>query len=78
MVLGLIVGISLLLAGETAMEIDLTLDFGPLDGIWWILGLPVLAILVFVILSPLSFLIHRQLFLRKTEVRKTMPNGSPN
>ncbi len=43
------------------MEIDLTLDFGPFDGVWWIIGLPVLAILVFVILSPLSFLIHRKI-----------------
>jgi hypothetical protein len=60
-VLGLIVGLSLLIAGETTMEIDLTFEFGRFDGFWWMLGVPVLAILVFVILSPLSFLIHRQL-----------------
>ena len=65
--LGLIVGIALLVAGETTMEIDLTFEFGPFDGIWWILGLPVLSVLVFVILSPLSFLIHRLLSRRKNE-----------
>ncbi len=43
------------------MGIDLTLEFAPFDGFWWIIGLPLLAILVFVILSPLSFLIYRQL-----------------
>ena len=60
-VLGLIVGLALLITGETTMEIDLTFEFGPFDGFWWMLGVPVLAILIFVILSPLSFLIHRQL-----------------
>jgi uncharacterized BrkB/YihY/UPF0761 family membrane protein len=66
-VVGLIVGISLLLAGETTMEIDLTFEFGSFDGIWWIFGLPVLSVLIFVILSPLSFLIHRQLSKTKTK-----------
>jgi hypothetical protein len=66
-VLGLIVGVSLLIAGETTMEIDLTFEFGPFDGVWWILGLPVLSILLFVILSPLSFLIHRLISKTQTE-----------
>ena len=57
----MIVGLSLLIAGETTMEIDLTLEFGPFDGVWWIIGLPLLSILVFAILSPLSFLIHRKI-----------------
>jgi len=48
------------------MEIDLTFEFGPFDGVWWIVGLPVLATLVFVILSPLSFLIHRLLSRKRT------------
>ena len=66
-VLGLIVGVSLLIAGETTMEIDLTFEFGPLDGVWWIMGLPILSIIVFVILSPLSFLIHRLLSRTRTK-----------
>ncbi len=64
-VLGLILGISLLTAGETTMDIDLTFDFGPLDGLWWIVGLPVLSTLLFVILSPLSFLVHRLFSMRR-------------
>jgi len=59
--LGLILGISLLVAGESSMNLDLDLDFGIFDGFWLILGLPVLSILIFTILSPLSFLVHRLL-----------------
>lgn len=49
----------MLVAGETTIEIDLTLEFGPLDGLWLVFGLPVLSIALFVILSPLSFLVYR-------------------
>jgi len=49
------------------MEVDLTFEFGSFDGVWWIVGLPVLSILVFLILSPLSFLIYRLLSRRWTE-----------
>ena len=58
-VLGLIVGISLLVAGETTLDADLTFEFGTFDGVLWIVALPLLSLLVFVILSPLSFWIHR-------------------
>jgi len=43
------------------MNADLDFDFGGLDGLWLILGLPLASMLVFVLLSPLSFLIHKQL-----------------
>jgi len=66
-VLGLIVGISLLYAGETTMDVDLTLEFGAFDGLVWIVGLPLLSTLVFVILSPLSFWIHRLMSRNRTE-----------
>lgn len=49
------------------MEVDLTFEFGPFDGLWWIVGLPVLSILVLVILSPLSFLVYRLLSRKRTE-----------
>jgi len=48
------------------MEMDLTFEFGRFDGFWFVFGLPVLSVLVFVILSPFSFLIHRQLSSRKS------------
>ncbi len=56
--LGLVLGISIFVSGETSMNIDLTLDFHAVDGVWVILGLPVLSILLFSLLSPLSFFIH--------------------
>ena len=59
--LGLMLGISLLIAGESSMDVDLDLDFGVFDGLWLILGLPVLSIIIFTILSPLSFFVHRLL-----------------
>lgn len=65
--LGLILGISLLVAGESSMDVDLDLDFGVFDGLWLILGLPALSILVFTILSPISFLVHRLLSRRGGE-----------
>lgn len=67
-VLGLVFGIALLVAGETTMEVNLTFEFGRFDGLWYVIGLPVLAILLFVILSPLSFLIHRHVLERRTKV----------
>ena len=43
------------------MDADLEFDFGGLDGLWLIFGLPLVAILVFALLSPFSFFIHKQL-----------------
>ncbi len=57
--LGIIIGLSLLFGGGTTAEIDLTLEFGAFDGIWIVIGLPVLTILACLIISPLSFGIHR-------------------
>jgi hypothetical protein len=56
--LGLLLGIAIFIGGETTAEMDLTLDFESIDGIWMILGLPVLFLLVFLLLSPISFFIH--------------------
>ena len=65
--LGLMLGISLLIAGESSMDVDLDLDFGVFDGLWLILGLPALSILVFTILSLISFFVHRLLSRRGGE-----------
>ena len=65
--LGLVLGISIFVSGETSMNIDLTVDFNAVDGVWVILGLPVLSILLFSLLSPLSFFIHGLLSKRTTE-----------
>ncbi len=65
LVMGLIIGVALLVSGGSTMEIDLTFEFGRYDGIWFVIGLPILSILVLTILSPLSFLIHRLLSRRR-------------
>ncbi len=65
--LGLVLGISIFVSGETSMNIDLTLDFDAVDGVWVKLVLPVLSILVFSLLSPLSFFIHALLAKRTPE-----------
>ena len=48
-------------------NVDLTFEFGPYDGFWLILAVPVVAALVFVLLSPLSFLIHMRLTKRNAD-----------
>lgn len=65
--LGLIIGVAIIVNGETTAEIDLTLDFDEVVGVGVILGLPVLSILIFSLLSPLSFFIHNILSKRKSE-----------
>lgn len=65
--LGLIIGVAIIVNGETTAEIDLTLDFDEMVGVGVILGLPVLSILIFSLLSPLSFFIHKILSKRKSE-----------
>ena len=52
----------LLINGETTAEIDLTLEFGVFDGIWFLIGLPIIMMLVAVLLSPLSYGIYKLLF----------------
>ena len=59
--LGVVIALVLLITGETTAEIDLTFEFSALDGIWFLIGLPIIVTLVLLILSPLSFRIHRLL-----------------
>jgi hypothetical protein len=65
LVLGLILGISFLVIGETTMNVDGDISIGAFDGFWLIIALPVLSLLVFVLLSPLSFLVHKLLSKRR-------------
>lgn len=65
-VLGVIIGVAVLIAGEGSMNLDMDFDFGAFDGISVIFGLPLIAVLSFVLLSPLSFWIHKLLAIRET------------
>lgn len=60
-VLALIIGVALLFYGDGSMNVDGDVEFGNFDGLIVILGLPLLAVLLFVVLSPLSFLVYRAL-----------------
>ena len=57
--LGMVIAILLLIRGETTAEIDLTFEFSAFDGVWFLIGLPIITVLVLLLLSPLSFGIHR-------------------
>ena len=61
LVLGLILGISFLVIGETTMNVDGDITIGAFDGFWLIIALPLVSILIFLLLSPLSFLVHKLL-----------------
>lgn len=61
LVLGLILGLTFLVIGETTMNVDGDITIGALDGFWLIIALPLLSLLIFVLLSPLSFLVHKLL-----------------
>jgi hypothetical protein len=62
--LAAVISLLLLVAGDTTAEIDLTLEFEALDGIWFLIGLPIITILILLLLSPLSYGIHRLLHRR--------------
>lgn len=65
-VLGVIIGAAVLVAGEGSLNLNMDLDFGAFDGISVIFGLPLIAVLLSVVLSPLSFWIHKLLAKRET------------
>jgi hypothetical protein len=66
-----VIGILLLIAGGTTAEIDLTFEFGALDGFWFLIGLPIVVILVLVLISPLSYGIHRLLYRQRRDDPET-------
>ena len=57
--LGLLAGIGLLVFGDFTMNLEGDIEIGRFDGLWLVFGLPLLSVLVFVVLSPLSFLLSR-------------------
>jgi hypothetical protein len=59
--LGLIIAIGILVLGETSMNFEIGLEIETIDSLWVALGLPVLALIIFLAVSPLSLLIYRLL-----------------
>ena len=54
-VLALFIGIPILLTGEEPATLSLNLGFDAVDGVFIIVGLPLLAAVLFAVVSPLSF-----------------------
>jgi len=70
-VLGTILGIALLINGESTMNFDLEFDVGGLEGLWLIIAIPLVSLLVFLLLSPLSFLVHRLLIRKNIDTARS-------
>lgn len=63
--IALLACILILLVGKTSMNFEIGLEIESIDGFWVLLGLPVIATLAFIMISPISFLIYRLLWLRE-------------
>jgi len=60
-VLGTIIGVANLIVEESTANANLEFDIGGPGGLWLIPGLPLVALLIFAILSPLSFQVYKRL-----------------
>ena len=65
--LGLVIGIALLIVGETSMNFEIGLEIEMIDSLSVAVGLPLLAVIVFLAVSPLSIFIYRLLPTRRDE-----------
>lgn len=63
--IALLACILILLVGKTSMNFEIGLEIESIDGFWVLLGLPVIATLAFIMISPISFLIYRLLWRRE-------------
>jgi hypothetical protein len=56
---GILACILILLVGEMSMNFEVGLEIEPVDGLWVLLGLPVMAILLLAATAPVSFFVYR-------------------
>jgi amino acid transporter len=68
--IALLTCILILLVGNTSMNFEIGLEIERIDGFWVLLGLPVVATLAFIMISPISFLVYRLLW------RQELPSTS--
>ena len=67
LVLGMVLGILVLVTGGAEGSITLDIDLSAIDSIWFLLGTPILFVVVFLLVSPLSYGVHLLAFKRKAE-----------
>lgn len=56
---GLLLGVAMLILGNVTFDINADIGLTRISALWFILGLPLAALLLFLLLSPLSFWLHR-------------------
>jgi putative flippase GtrA len=59
--LALLIAIAILLVGSASGDLEFDVDIERIDALWVLLGLPIIATLLFTILSPISYWISRWL-----------------
>lgn len=59
LVLSLIIGIPILFTGDEPATGSLTLEFDAIDGLFIIIGLPLIAAALFIVFSPLSYFFYK-------------------
>ena len=57
--------------GETSMNFDIGLEIDALDGLWVLVGLPVITLVVLLVVSPISFIIYRLLVRKRAKSAAT-------
>ena len=57
--LALLLGLAMLLIGDTSADVNANIGFEQYDGLWLFLLLPALFVLILVVVSPLAYLIYR-------------------
>ena len=67
LVLGLVLGTLVIVTGGAEGSITLDIDLSAIDSIWFLIGTPVLILLLFLLVSPLSYCVHFFAFSRKAE-----------
>ena len=63
--LGMALGAAILIGGGFTAGVDLTLEFSQMDGLWLVPGLPLVFLLIFLLLSPLSFFLNKLIFRKR-------------
>jgi hypothetical protein len=56
--IGLVLGVLILVTGGAEGSISLDIDISASDGVWFLVGTPLVMTLLFLVFSPLSFFVH--------------------
>ncbi len=56
--LGLLLGILIMVIGQVKGSITLEIELSRSDSVWFLLGVPLTVTLLFLLVTPVSFLVH--------------------